>query len=421
MVPCKNCSTPNTLDSTFCKRCGAALPEDEVQASKEKLDALIAEGNTSFNEGRTDEALAVAETALASNPSSTSALSLKSLCHERRGDLAEALECADRIVELNPDSELDKIKRNQLRSKLAMTVQLATQEPDRKSAVIGAVAAVVLMICLGFGVAKALNRNEPKSVANTPKVIENSQAPVQQPNQTQVQPTNVNPPVNPSLARPNTAEQPQDQTRVADNEPSGLFSLPDGGGLLPKAGNGPGTEVPTLTGGMSSPQPSKENDGKVVRPRPTNPGSTKSTTGTDDPTPTSVPPSDDHRNDDPGKIEIKLSDGVKRGTGGGSENVGSGGAAALVQVGMQRYQLGQYNSAAASFEQAIRAGGDQMSLNQRLGQCYDNMGRKNDAIEAYKRGIAACQSALSNGGGNKDRIQRRLESCQQALKVLQGN
>ena len=89
MVACKHCSTPNTLDSTFCKRCGTALPEDDVLAGKEKLDALIAEGNKSFNEGRTDEAMAVAETALASNPTSTNALSLKVLCHERRGELAE--------------------------------------------------------------------------------------------------------------------------------------------------------------------------------------------------------------------------------------------------------------------------------------------------------------------------------------------
>ena len=418
MVPCKNCSTPNTLDSTFCKRCGAALPEDEVQASKEKLEALIAEGNTSFNEGRTDEAMAVSETALASNPSSTPALSLKALCHERRGELAEALECAERIVELNPDSELDKIKRNQLRSKLAMTVQLATQEPDRKSAVVGAVAAVILMICLGFGIAKALNRNEPKTASTSPKIIETA------PQQVQIPITSQGPvtpqPVNPNQVRPITPEAGQEGTRVAQGDPGDLYPLPDGG-ILPKTGTGAGIDVPVMTGGFSSPPTQNNNEGKVVRPTPKDPGTAKPSGGTDDPAPTSVPPSDDHRNDDPGKIEIKVSDGSRKTSLGGSENIGSGGAAALVQVGMQRYQLGQYNSAAASFEQAIRAGGDQMSLNQRLGQCYDNMGRKNDAMEAYKRGIAACQAALNGGGGNKDRIQRRLESCQQALKVLQGN
>lgn len=176
MVSCKHCLTQNSLDSTFCRRCGTALPEDEILAAKEKLDVLIGQGNTSFNEGRTDEALAVADTALLSNPTSTTALSLKSLCHERRGELAEALECADQIVELNPDSELDKIKRNQLRSKLAISVQLATQPPDKRPALIGAVAAVVLVICVGIAAAKLLNRTEQ---VKTSQPLVRSETPIQ--------------------------------------------------------------------------------------------------------------------------------------------------------------------------------------------------------------------------------------------------
>jgi hypothetical protein len=393
------------------------LPEDDVLAGKEKLDALIAEGNKSFNEGRTDEAMAVAETALASNPTSTNALSLKVLCHERRGELAEALECADQIVDLNPDSELDKIKRNQLRTKLALTVQLATQEPDRRIAIIGAVAAVILFVCIGIGAAKLVTRRDQPTVVSTP----NQQEPqVQQ--QTPQQPA-VSQTASQNLPRNPVVPQSNPTTRVADDSDNPGLSALEVGDTLPKArGNGGAIEVssdPPSVGSGPIGQPG--NSGTVVKPTRTNISSTQPSEQVTDPNPTPVTQNTSQTNEDPGKIEISVSNAQPRTNAGGSETVNSGGASALVHVGMQRFQLGQFSSAASSFEQAIRAGGDQMSLNQRLGQCYDNLGRKNDAIEAYKRGIAACQAALNSGNGNKDGIQKRLDSCQQALKVLQGN
>jgi len=419
MVTCKHCSTPNTLDSAFCKRCGTALPEDEVLESKEKLDALIKEGNTSFNEGRTDEALEVAVTALESFPTHTNALALKSMCHERKGDLAEALECAERIVELNPDSELDKIKRNQLRNKLAISAQLATPEPDRKGAMIGALSAVVLVVCIGILIARLTSKKEPV-VSNTPQpkietVIPNQ--PVQQSVQNQQQPTQTNNP-------PSNAKNLQDgavgglTTNEGEN-PVGIIS-PDvfTGNGLPQTGRGSGTVTPEPPD--SGTRGSKSSGGNVARPTQSGGNGSGGSEAGIDPTPPSVNATEEKK-DDPGQIEIKVSDAGKRSNLGGSESVTTGGASALARVGMQRFQLGQYGPAAATFEQAIRAGGDQMSLYQRLGQCYDNLGKKNEAADAYKRGIAACQAALANGSGNRESIQKRLDICQQALKVLQGN
>ncbi len=415
MVSCKHCSTLNSLDSTFCKRCGTALPEEEIQTGKEKLEVLIAEGNTSFNEGKTDEAKAIAENAITSNPTSIAALSLMAMCHERRGDLAEALECAERIVEINPDSELDKIKRNQLRNKLAISAQLSTQEPDRRVALIGAISTFVLVVCIGIGAAKFANRGEtPKSFQ---PVVKNDTPVQQQPIQSpQVNPQNVTPPIqrNPVIQQPEPSR--------GGNEPLGGTLFVDGGGTLPNTGNGNDVvTIPPIPNGPIGSKPDPNSGGKVVVPTPSGPGPTRIASNTEDPNPGAVPGKDDGQEAGPGKIEIKLSDGTRRSVSGGSESVSPGGVSALVRVGMQRYQLGQFSAAAGSFEQAIRGGGDQMALNQRLGQCYENMGRKSDAAEAYKRGIAACQAALSNGSGNKESIQRRLDSCQQALKVLQGN
>ncbi len=429
MVTCKHCSTPNSLDSTFCKRCGTAMPAEDVALAQEKLTQLITDGNTAFNEGRTDEAMAIAESACASNPSSTAALSLKVLCHERRGELAEALECADLIVDLNPDSELDKIKRNQLRTKLSVSVQLATQPPDRRTAIIGAVSAVVFFACIGVGIAKLNMRNA--STKQDGLVVQNSSA--------------GNPPVNPAQTSQGTnsqqSSQPTNQQNVQQSstpQNSQTNNALEGSLLMP--GRGPeilpgqgriGSEDVVLGSDqvITPPNPPRGNIGSPVAPSvqntvklPSVGKSSENTGGGDDPSPKAEDPKSSQQNTDPGVVEINISNGSSRkSNSGGGESLGAGGAAALDRIGIQRYQLGSYGAAAASFEQALRAGGDPISLNQWLGRSYGQLGKKSEQIDAYKRCATACQNAISNGTGNKDRIKAILDTCQQQLKVLQGN
>ena len=64
MVACKGCEALNSLDSVFCKRCGLGLPEESIGQAQEKLEELLKEGFAIFNEGRTDEAMMVAEAVL---------------------------------------------------------------------------------------------------------------------------------------------------------------------------------------------------------------------------------------------------------------------------------------------------------------------------------------------------------------------
>jgi tetratricopeptide (TPR) repeat protein len=424
MVSCKHCSTPNSLDSTFCKRCGTPLPEDDVAAAQEKLTALIAEGNTAFSEGRTDEAMAVAESAIMSNPSSVAALSLKALCHERRGELAEALECADQIVDLNPDSELDKIKRNQLRTKLSVSVQLATRPPDRRTALVGAVATVVLVLCIGIGAAKIINRPDSGKAANVAidpgarQNPSNQQAP--QTGNTGGTQQSAQPPVQPPTNASN--ESTPEQTAPPRQAPR----FADGGGVLPETGNDGDTPI-TITGPMTQVKPPTANTqntgvntGRVQAPT----GSTaqEKTSGGDDPPPTADQKGAATQDTSPGLVDIQISKGARQSFGGSTDASGpAGGASAMDKVGIQRFRLGNYASAAASFEQALRSGGDDVTINQWLGRCYDRLGRKSDEIEAYKRCVAACQNAINKGSGNKDRLRPILDTCQQELKVLQGN
>src|SRR5688572_17391000 len=152
MVACSQCLVPNSLDSHFCKGCGAALAAEDLSVAQQKVNDLVADGYRIFNEGRTDEARLIAETTLHDEPNSSSALSLRGMCHERAGELALALECFEKVVDLNPDSPLDKIKVTHLRQ--AITGKSLAEVPNRRgTAFATAAAAVVFVVAVGVAIA----------------------------------------------------------------------------------------------------------------------------------------------------------------------------------------------------------------------------------------------------------------------------
>ncbi|HLO97933.1 MAG TPA: tetratricopeptide repeat protein, partial [Fimbriimonas sp.] len=90
-----------------------------IEEEQEKLREIITKGMESFQSGNADEALAIADHAILTNPSYAEAYALKGLAHERKGAYAEALDAYETVVALNPDSTIDKIKLNQLRNAFA--------------------------------------------------------------------------------------------------------------------------------------------------------------------------------------------------------------------------------------------------------------------------------------------------------------
>jgi tetratricopeptide (TPR) repeat protein len=119
-------------------------------------------------------------------------------------------------------------------------------------------------------------------------------------------------------------------------------------------------------------------------------------------------------------MDIKVVSRGSNPTSTSSGSVGANGVEALVRTARQQYQLGNWASAATSFERALRAGADPGSNNQRLAQCYEKLGRNSDAVGAYNRAIEAYQSDVNSGSGDKSRLQAALDSCRQAVKVLGG-
>ena len=414
MVSCKQCNILNSLDSAFCKKCGATLDPIDIAIASEKLATMVADGNRLFADGRTEDALMVADTAIASNPSSAAAVSLKGMCLERKGMIAEALECFERVVELQPDSTLDRLKVNDLKNILVVEKFEVKQAPNRRLAAVAALAVIVLFVSVGAIVAKLNQKGteiDPKLLAmNTPsndvKTFGDlaSQTPANQPlAQPQNQPDNAAPsplqnPVNDPANRPT-----QRENLNLPRYTGGGMPRPDESGISGQIGP---VRVEIPSGGL----PSATNTSRppTSQPLTRDPDPTTIEPPKIDPTTTVDPPKND-----PGIIEIEVSknSGKPANNGGGEVAPTGNGRQALIATARSQMMSGNYSAAANTYERALRAGADSASTNQRLGQCYAQMGRNGDAVAAYNRAAAAFEKAGNSQGA---------EACRQAVKVLGG-
>jgi tetratricopeptide (TPR) repeat protein len=93
--------------------------------------------------------------------------------------------------------------------------------------------------------------------------------------------------------------------------------------------------------------------------------------------------------------------------------------AAMLQAAQELFQLGHYDQAAAKYGKVAEMGGNSGRVQQRLGDCYRNLGKNDQSKSAYNRAINLFEAQIKQGhnvAGN----QRGLESCESALKVLGG-
>ena len=81
MVACPKCVVNNTLDSAFCKKCGAILPISMIEEEQEKLKEIVTKGMESYQNGNLEEAMAIADHSILTNPSYGEAYALKGLVH----------------------------------------------------------------------------------------------------------------------------------------------------------------------------------------------------------------------------------------------------------------------------------------------------------------------------------------------------
>lgn len=467
MVECRNCQRNNTVDSTYCRGCGHPLDESDVQAAREQIEKAISEGYSQFNNGFTDAALRVATTCLEWDRFSSSALSLLGMCHERNGNLAEALKCYEKVLEQNPGSALDKIKVDQLREAISgKSSRGFSIENPRKVAMIAAAAAMSFVVLGAVGslllrpkpvaaVAKndlkpieeggaksigelnngstpppagsaaANGANGANSVNGANPNAANTQQPAADPNATN--PNSDNPvqsqPVPgsqnnvPTQSEGDAQQNRQDLTKAKPRDDEDTNQDPP----RTKIPSNPRPVVPTL---VAEPDPAPTT--RIGTNTPTNPAPQQQQGGGSkndpDPTPSPVSGQSSGKSQD-GVIEITVSkgSGPKKAIGGSEEAVSSRAQVQfLTKTATESFAAGNYSRAVKEYEAIVKAGGDSAKVRYRLGQCYENLGRKQEAIRSYNKAGEYYERQLKTAGGKDERLQNLVELCRSQAKLLGG-
>lgn len=403
-VNCENCHAKNTVDGGFCRQCGAPLPEDQRQQVKEEANRLLADGRLLLNDGRSHEAVMVAESVLEVDPSNADALSLLGDIYEKDGQIAEALETYERVCEIRPDSAIDRIRLAHLR-KLMAAQELAIDVPgERRRGLMLVAAAGILLLSVGaafFFASSTPSQPDPNLVASAdaPDVEGFS---------------GLTPTLVPNVPNGKENRAVPDGTGGADAQPQPTTraNIPDP--LQPPRSH-IGFARSSVGGsvGPYNPQPNLPDWSSQVSITPSGqePSTGSSTTAepVDDPDATEEP------KEDPGIIEIKKT------PGSGDSSAGSGAQSVddLIRKARNLYIQEDYSGAARLYEQAIGMGAQTGATYQRLAQCYQRLGRRGDAISAYKKAVSTYEAQISRGGGSAS-VKAAKESCEKAIDALGG-
>ncbi len=440
MIVCTHCQAKNSLDSLFCKSCGREVTEADREQAREANAKLIAEGYSLLAEGRTEEAELVARAGIEADPKAGGAYSLLGMCFERKDDIVAALECYETVVELNPDSALDKIKVTQMRNVLARRSE-PEAEPNRKVAVFAAAAAVLLVGVTGAIVAvmsrdgatnekllvqngtnpTIVAQNPGKAFDEVPGELKNLNPDINAGTQQQQQQTQTNPQTDPGNGQSQDNGQRPNPGRGSDSTQRYTFPPRSGENRgLPEVGEGRESDeqIPPVTLDL---EPRRGTDPGTVNQNPTGRQSDQN-----DPAPVGggggqTGPAAEPKK--PGQITITPHGGNRNaGAGGGqfidddpqsTRNNGNG-LKAVVKSAREQMQVGSYDSAARAFERARQMGGDNGSVSKNLAICYEKIGKRNDAIQAYRSAKKHLESS------NDPAAKSQLDTVNQALKNLGG-
>ncbi|MBX3112409.1 MAG: tetratricopeptide repeat protein [Fimbriimonadaceae bacterium] len=399
-IECEACKTTNTLDSKFCRQCGQPMPEGAVDAAREEMLALVGDGRRLLADGRVPEALMIAESALEFDHDLIEGLALYGDCRERQERFSEAVESYERILELRPDSPLDRIRLGHLR-KLALQKEIQVAEPRNKRQVLYLSGAVALVL-VSVGIALTLPNNPPKTgddqeqllVSNADSGINafETQAPV------------------PDAPGPDARKAADTQAPRTEDQPLANYNVgtptPSGVGAGSRALSFP--NVPPL-----SVNPGPGFDPTRIAINPTTPPNTSApATAPAESAKTPEPPAEPPRKAPPAVVEITASPG-------GTNQVNPEVAVTnMIRVARDLYLQGKFDRAADAYQKALKLGADKGSTNQRLAQCYEKLRKNEDAVAAYRRAIEAFEAQLKKEPDQ--RTERALAACKKALSILGG-
>lgn len=416
IVNCAHCDRGNTLDSAFCRKCGQPLDPAALEAARERNRDLVKEGMKAVAEGRLAEGVLVAQSALEADDSCVEAWALLAEARERDRDYPSALTAYTKLAELDPSSTVYPIKIEHLNLILAQeSLAAATPAPNRRIAMLGAVAAALFVGATGIGLAYVQQESEPrpKPTATQTASLDAGSTKFEQgagvetslgTNVSQQPATQSSEPV----AKPETSNTPDPRRPAVEPSPAGSrpSTLPSGRqnsdeGFSPLSPNVKIEPSPTMASN-SNPEPKVRVDSDTVDEDPSTGPAPKSDRVAPEKNP-SRPPVYDIQPSKNNKPTLGGSQPIKNTTPGKD----------TFSQAQDAFIAGRYESALALYQKALGAGGPAGRIYQRIGQCNERLGRKVDAIEAYEKAINIFESS----GGNS----AALSACKQAVQVLRGS
>jgi len=423
-MKCSGCNTKNDADGRYCKQCGKPLSKGAVATLaqvEERIENLIREALRLYEQARYDEALLACEGVLVLDGENVSALSLKGLIHEKRGEITLAIEAFEKVVLLNPLSVADRAKLDALKSNHPHHPDLSHMPQTRKSvwmellptavALSAAAALLAFGLWLTFRLVGANTQTNVNfsSPANPPVEM------AQNPNMKQLEPGYSNQP-EPSVVQPPATVTPlmePDAGHRAQPEPDGVLPPlsidPSRLSLMPERNSTPnlGAVIPNLP---SNHRNGSDRSGNASLPAPPN------TNQRDDGTIVMPDVNLDKKSEpDKGVYDIQIT--RRNNTQGGNDSgTRAPSVNSLLQTAQQQQLAGNYRQAIATYESAVRQVQYPGEVYQQIAMCYYRLGEKGNARQYYQLAIEKLQAQIQ-ANYETARARSALQACQQGLAL----
>ena len=432
LIICSKCQKDNTLDGCFCRWCGAELDQSILKSMIEKALGDVHEGVRLVESGRIEEARMVAEMAIENHPDLPDAHALLGEALEKQCKWDDSLRAYRRASELRPDDTLVKVHIQHIEQVLASKELAVPQQRAKRTALIASIAACFLVVSVGSAWALIASGRQVERIGRSTgvksdidgfQVASNSQIATndRQSNGTPTDPENSDA-VRSNEQAQNSPTGPNQGTLHPENPP--LNSVRNSA-TLPDTGTGSRSSdepvKPWSPGGIINIVPEKAYPGPSTDPDPGSSLTKPSPNKDEDPKPSTPPDPDPPKKNSIVNITVRDSGTPKVGGSQGIDDPKPGPESKnWGEIASKAFQSGDYATAADAYRKSLASGAPQGTTYQRIGQCYEKLGRNGDAIEAYNHARASFQSQLDAAGGNDRRLKAAVEACEAAIRVLKG-
>ncbi|MEN3000909.1 MAG: tetratricopeptide repeat protein [Armatimonadota bacterium] len=384
---CMRCEHPVGEGAHYCSHCGAPVEHVDVPNwRRDRAERLLREALSLSEQGRYEEALLACEGALALEPEMLPALSLKALLHEKRGQIEQAIEAYQRVVQLNPLSVSERARLEALRRQPRAIVRMQAPAPrplwvEALPAVLAFIGAGVVLV-VGLVAILRLSAPSAPSASPAPPASESASAP-----SSAVQPSSPSPmPAQPEATSPAVPPVMVDPSRLA------LAPIPPPRGAIPPA-PAP-SEKPPLSGKpdqVSKPNSSSAEQGNLM------------------------PDVEVRESQSQGVYEIYVHKGEASEVAPPTREAAPPPEDPL-EIARRHQMAGNYREAIEAYQQALPTAPSQGDVHQQIAICYLRLNDKANARLHFQQAIQAYQLQIQRGQ-DVPAAQEGIRACEQGLKL----